>query len=152
MLKLLLISYDSKTKETICIYEKQYELRFKKKPLQILSEMCLQNGCTMEGRMSAFCYLTNAKQKPAILISERTQLIYFPTTSRFKEECYWILYNEILHLNTHEGYQTKVKFFDGTEVIVPFDRRILKKQMDRCTVFLDKLNDFENVGKKYTYR
>ena len=141
--KLLMISYNSKNSKSICLYENNKKERILKKPVEILEEYCLKNGSSFDGRAASFCYVTGARQKPAILISERTQDIYFPTASKENDQCVWILYNRILHVKRSKEIKTKVLFTDGTSIILPLDIRVILNQMKRCEAFLDALNGIQ---------
>lgn len=138
--KLLMISYDKKKKQSICLYEGNKEKRLALKPYQILEELCLRNGSSYEGRKESFCFITGARQKPGILISERTQDIYFPTTSKKNEDCVWVLYNQVFKVKSLDQMNSKILFLDGTKVNIPYDSRILNKQLKRCALFLDGIN------------
>ncbi|MEG2330086.1 competence protein ComK, partial [Anaerorhabdus sp.] len=58
------VYYDEKTNETVLLNEKSEILRIKEKPIKLFERACLENGSTLEGRLSNFRYELNVKQKP----------------------------------------------------------------------------------------
>lgn len=141
--KLLMISFNKKNKKSICLYENNKKKSVSKLPTTILEELCLKNGSSFNGREESFRYLTGAKQKPGVLISERTQDLYFPTTSKDNPQCVWILYNRIFRVNRYQEIKTKVLFTDGTSTILPLDIRVVLNQIKRRELFLEKINSIE---------
>ncbi len=116
------------------------------KPLAFLNRCCLANGSSYEGRVEAFRELTGTSQKPAVLISERQQRIFFPTLRAEHEECVWIQYNAVFHIHSIDAGHTEIIFHTGERCTIPFNYRIINKQLKRCTEFLQKLNDENSIG------
>ena len=110
------------------------------KPAEFLNRLCLNNGSTLRGRTDAFRYLTGSKQKPAVLISEQTQILFFPTMNAGHRECIWICYNEILDIHAEGPEETRIRFLSADTVVIPFNYRIIRNQMKRCEQFIRRLN------------
>ena len=111
-----------------------------KRCVDLLDEWCLKSGSSFEGRKKSFQYLTKGRQKPAILISERTQEIFFPLYGLNSEFNIWLSYLEIFACHQVEYNQTEIQFNDGTKIIVDINRRTIQNQLKRCRTFLDALN------------
>lgn len=109
--------------------------------LTLLNEMCLCHGSSVKGRIDAFKHYTNAKQKPAILISEITLQMYFPLQSSSHHENIWLAYNQIVSYHRKDVDHTEILFDSGFTYIVPFSYRVIQAQMNRCTEFTIKLRE-----------
>jgi competence protein ComK len=109
-------------------------------PATLLEQLCLQNGSSLEGRITAFRTLAQVCQKPAVLISERSQILYFPTLGMENKDCVWICYNEILKIRSVGADHTEILFADGSRHQVDVNYRIIRNQRLRCADFLQKLN------------
>ena len=110
------------------------------KPLVWLNEKCLHNGSTLRGRTDAFCALLKVRQKPAVLISEVSGEIWFPTLSMKQDGCVWIRYDEILDVQTVAAQSCEIIFFSGFRMKTDVDARVIRRQMKRCRAFLELLH------------
>lgn len=110
------------------------------KPSAYLNLKCLHNGSDMKGRTGSFCYLLNVKQKPAVLISEVSGEIWFPTLSAKQKDCVWIRYDEILEVKALDPQACEVIFFSGLRIRLETDARVIRSQMKRCREFLELLH------------
>lgn len=124
---------------SVCLNEDGTWVLEKDNPVSYLEKMCLEHGSTLKGRMDAFCILTGARQKPAVLIHEATSIMYFPTESMSKHTCLWIRYNDIFRISSLGSLKSRILFANGWKEDVDVDSRVLKKQMERCENFLAKL-------------
>ncbi len=109
------------------------------RPIQILERWCLNNGSSLAGRMQSFRFLTGTVQKPAVLVSERSQLLYFPLSGIRDPRCIWICFSAVLSWHS-AGADTIICFFDGSEITVPVERRVVAGQIKRCGTFLERIN------------
>ena len=115
---------------------------------QLIGQMCIAHGSSMEGRREAFRSLTGYRNKIPVLVSERTQYILFPTLSPVHPDCLWVSCNDILDITPAEDGESQVTFLNGRRRKVPFQTRLLRKQMRRCEEFLaalDRQNEEESV-------
>lgn len=111
-----------------------------RKPKEIMEEMCLAHGSTLKGRADAFCKITGFHQKPGILISESTMEIFFPCESMKNENCVWLCFNDILKIHSiKDDSSTEIQFISGAKAIVPFEIRVIRKQMNRCEKFMNQI-------------
>ncbi len=137
--KIILLKYDSSNKKSIAYLDDGKITYLENKPLNILDDWCIHNGSTALGRMKAFNVLTDSIQKPAILISERSRIIFFPTLSKEDEDCLWINDKKIIQTKAIDSMRTEITFNSGYKMIIGTNRRIIEKQMKRCKVFLSHL-------------
>lgn len=110
---------------------------------EFLERLSLENGSSLQGRINAFRYLTHTSQKSAVMISEITQDLYFPTVSMQDPECIWIHYNEIVDISGKTN-QTNILFTKGISVDIPVSFRTIKLQMKRCQEYLALLHELKS--------
>ena len=111
------------------------------KPLVLLNRACLHNGSTAEGRMASFRTLLDVKQKAAVLISEVSQEIWFPTLSMNNRECEWICCSSILSVKSVDDHASLITFASGVQASVSCDVRTLRLQIKRCRTYLELLSE-----------
>lgn len=104
-----------------------------------LNDQCLHNGSSMEGRIASFRFLTGAHQKSAVMISERTRLIYFPLFGMKEKENIWIRYDSIMSCRSISLHETELLFSSGYRHIIPVNRRVAAGQMKRAENYLEQL-------------
>lgn len=134
------IMIEKEEKGSRLIYTDSRTVSDQREPFCYLNALCLLHGSSLEGRKSAFKELTGAVQKACILISERSQEIYMPVLSDQNPENIWILYSSVVSCRKSEQ-GCIVVFQDGTRKEFHVDPRVIRQQMKRCSVFLDKIND-----------
>jgi competence transcription factor ComK len=110
-----------------------------RRPYAVLDEKCLANGASAEGRMASFRHVLGVRQKAAVLISELSGEIWFPTVSMKAADCVWLNDSEILSVHAKGPHVSEVVFFDGTKRDLDVDSRTLRLQMKRCRIYLEKL-------------
>lgn len=103
--------------------------------LEWLSKECLKFGSTLNGRKEAFRYLTKTKQKPAILLSERYRLLYFPCKADSNHDNIWINDSQLIDFKKLDECQTKLLFTHDFVYTIPFAYRTIKKQSNNCYTF-----------------
>ena len=129
-------------RRTFLLYESGKQEVIEKSSLAYLEEECIRHGSSVKGRMDSFCQLVNAVQKPAVMISERSMITYFPTRSPKSPDCEWVCFNRILRVRRINGYETEILFLDGTECRVSAEVRVIKGQMSRCDDYLEILMSY----------
>ena len=115
-----------------------------KRPVKLLNEKCLDNGSSLEGRMDSFRHILSVRQKAAVLISEVTQEIWFPTLSMKSKDCVWLRFDQILDTHSASAHRCEIVFFSGVRTEIDIDVRTIRLQMKRCHQFLEILN--HNTG------
>ncbi len=126
-------------KKTECLLENSEVIETDASPEKILEAMCLSCGSSLRGRRDAFRFLTGAVQKAAVLISERSQLIYFPLTGNRDPGQIWICYNDVLSCHS-APCGSRIRFCSAAEVFIPCGMRVVGGQMKRCESMLEKIN------------
>lgn len=138
---------EKEKKGTKVYFDDQTSIHIDESPEAFLNRMCIENGSSYDGRKTAFQSITDSRQKPAILISERTQQIFFPTMSSRNEKCVWISYQEIFKVKESTYNTTRVTFLNGISKRIACDRRTIYKQMQRCGLFLETINSYYGFHK-----
>ena len=110
-------------------------------PEKVIGDLCLQCGSSLEGRRESFRRLTGYRQKIPVLISERTQQILFPTLSPVQEDCIWISANDVLGVSEKPDGNSTVVFLNGIKRTVPFQARVIRRQVKRCEEYLQILDE-----------
>lgn len=135
--KLLYLYFDPKDFCTH-IVTNQSNIKIHLNPILVLNQFCIERGSSLEGRMKSFQVLTNTKQKPAVLLDERNQLLLFPTHGITNDACVWISYHEVFSYHA-QGNQTEIVFVNGEKLLLSVQYRTIKLQMERCEMFLQQL-------------
>lgn len=124
---------------SLCLTQDGIWMEENRTPIELLEWSCLSHGSTLKGRIDAFCLLTGASQKAGVLTDETSKHIYFPTTSMKNSFCVWISYNDIFKVSSIESGNSEVAFASGVVEEIDIDPRVIKKQMKRCKLFLERL-------------
>lgn len=132
-------------KITQLVYEDGTSIVRDAKATDIINEWCLENGSTFEGRKKSFQHITKCTQKPAILISERSQAILFPLYGLKSEFNIWLSYQAIFAVHQAEYNQSKIVFTNDSALYVDNNRRTIQNQMKRCAQFLEILNKVDKI-------
>lgn len=85
---LVLVSLGNKTR----IIEKYQEIIINKSIQDIVNESCLYYGSSLRGRCDSTYFLIGVKYKCPIVICEKKNLFFFPTTSFKNKDCIWFNY------------------------------------------------------------
>lgn len=109
-------------------------------PMQWLENHILPNGSTLQGRIEAFRQLLHVSQKPCILISERSQYLYFPTKGSDNMECQWFLYQDVTSINRIDDDHTQIITSCGLSLQADVNIRTIRLQLKRCADFLNLIN------------
>ena len=109
-------------------------------PSKWLESLILPYGSTLQGRIDAFRQLMHVSQKPCILISERSQLLYFPTKGADNMECQWFLYQDITSIHKIDSDHTGIMTHHGLQLVADVNIRTIRMQMKRCSEFLNMIN------------
>ncbi|MCI5774434.1 MAG: competence protein ComK [Erysipelotrichaceae bacterium] len=107
---------------------------YAQKPFKVISCWCLANGASIQGRMDAFKYALQTTQKSCILVNDH--ILLMPTTSINNEECVYINYFALFAYHQLDQHRTNLKLFNGQDVIVDFNYRIINKQYKRCQQYI----------------
>ena len=64
---------------------------------------------------------------------DSNNLIVFPTTSPYSEDCMWISLNRIKKYYKIDAYHTKIIFDNNIEIVVPCSFRTIENQISRAS-------------------
>lgn len=88
---LALLTVDNKVK----VVEKYIDFYIEGSLNNIINDSCIYYGSTFLGRMHSAKSLLGISTKLPIIISEKKELIFFPTNSYKNTNCVWINYIEV---------------------------------------------------------
>lgn len=102
-------------------------------PIELLNNACLRHHSSKAGRKEAAKKLLNFFKKPPFIISD--DLGVFPTTSSKNRDCIYI-FNHFFESESVSKEETKIKFSNGTVIIVPVSLYTVKQQKSRLHTLL----------------
>lgn len=97
-----------------------------------LNELCLRNCSTLEGRLDACRNLLTITQKACLLISERSEEVYFPVKGLKDKDNEWFLFSSIVTYHSISDNSSELIFMDGSRKVTDTNYRTIKMQMKRC--------------------
>lgn len=103
------------------------------KPFQIMEDSCRYFGSSYEGRKEGSKSILGAEYKVPIVVEDSSNLIAFPTTSPFSDDCAWISLRRVYNIYKVDNYNTKIVFDNKEEIIVPCSFRSVENQMSRAS-------------------
>ena len=77
-------------KDNSLVYEDEERYLIEDKPFKIMEDSCKYFGSTYEGRKESAREILGAEYKVPIVVEDSENLVVFPTTSPFSEDCVWI--------------------------------------------------------------
>ena len=105
------------------VYEDECTYEVEETPFHIMEESCKYFGSSYEGRKEGAKNILGAEYKVPIVIEDSTNLIAFPTTSPYSDDCVWISLRRIQNIYKIDNYNTKVLFDnDKVDDIVSFSK------------------------------
>jgi len=124
---LVLFSLGEKTK----VYEKYVNYVVNKKLITIIDESCKYYGSSLKGRTDATAFLIGVSYKCPIVVSEKKNIIFFPTNSMHNSDCVWVNYQMIdnYYLNDNKLLTVNFKYDKSIELDISsnvFCNQILK--------------------------
>lgn len=115
------------------VYEDEERYIIYEKPFNIMDESCRYFGSSYEGRKEGSKNILGAEYKVPIVVEETHNLIVFPTTSPFADDCVWISLNRVKNINKIDANNSKIIFDNNKEIIVPCSFRSLENQLSRAS-------------------
>ena len=119
--------------ETSLVLEDNERYIVDDKPIHIMEESCKYFGSSYEGRKEGSRSILGAEYKVPIVIEDSTNLIAFPTTSPFAEDCCWISLKRVDNIYKIDNYNTKIVFDNNEEIVVPCSFRSVENQLSRAS-------------------
>ena len=126
---LAIISVEDKLSKVI---EKDDIFYVKNSAMKIINDSCKYFGSSYIGRSEGTKNLTGIKSKCPIIIEETTNMIFFPTASPRKNNCWWISLNNINKYLLNCG-KSNIIFTNGFNLELDISYNILENQILRAT-------------------
>lgn len=120
-------------KENSLVYEDDDRYIVDQTPFEIMESSCRYFGSTYDGRKDSARDILGAEYKVPIIVEDTNNLIVFPTTSPFSEDCIWISLKRIKKFEKIDSSNTKIIFDNNKEIIVPCSFRTIENQISRAS-------------------
>lgn len=120
-------------KDNSLVYEDDERYIIEDKPFKIMEDSCKYFGSTYEGRKESAKEILGAEYKVPIVVEDSDNLVIFPTTSPFSEECVWISLKRLKKFEKVDACNTKITFDNNQEIIVPCSYRSIENQVSRAS-------------------
>ncbi len=119
--------------ENSLVYEDNERYLIEERPFKIMEESCKYFGSTYNGRKDSAKDILGAEYKVPIIVEDTNNLIVFPTTSPFADDCVWISLKRVKDYQKIDVGNTKIIFDNDKELIVPCSYRTIENQIARAT-------------------
>lgn len=119
--------------ESSLVYEDEERYIIEQKPFKIMEESCKYFGSTYEGRKDSAKEILGAEYKVPIVVEDSENLVVFPTTSPFSEDCVWISLKRVKKFEKIDTCNTRIVFDNNKEIIVPCSYRSIENQISRAS-------------------
>lgn len=86
--------------------------------------------------MEACRHFLSITQKACLLISERSEEVYFPIRGLKDKDNEWFLFSSIVTYHSVSDNSTELIFKDGTRTVTDVNYRTVKMQIERCKKLL----------------
>lgn len=120
-------------KENSVVYEDEERYIVDDKPFKIMEDSCKYFGSTYEGRKDSAKDILGAEYKVPIVVEDTENLVIFPTTSPYSDECVWISLKRLKKFEKVDSFNTKIIFDNNKEIIVPCSYRTIENQISRAS-------------------
>lgn len=120
-------------KESSLVYEDDDRYIIEESPFKIMEESCKYFGSTYEGRKDSAKEILGAEYKVPIVVEDTDNLVIFPTTSPYSDECVWISLKRVKRFEKIDACNTKIIFDNSKEIIVPCSYRSIENQVSRAS-------------------
>ena len=115
------------------VYEDENRYLIHEKAYKIMDDSCKYFGSTYEGRKNGSKEILGAEYKVPIVVEVSNNLIVFPTTSPFSDDCVWISLKRVKNIFKIDSFNTKILFDNNVEIIVPCSFRSVENQLSRAS-------------------
>ena len=115
------------------VYEDEERYLVHEKPFNIMDESCKYFGSSYEGRKEGAKSILGAEYKVPIVVEDSSNLIVFPTTSPYADDCAWISLKRVSNIYKIDANYSKIVFDNNKEIIVPCSFRSLENQLSRAS-------------------
>ena len=115
------------------VYEDEERYLVNEKPFNIMDDSCKYFGSSYEGRKEGAKSILGAEYKVPIVVEDSSNLIVFPTTSPYADDCAWISLKRVNNIYKIDANNSKIVFDNNKEIIVPCSFRSLENQLSRAS-------------------
>ena len=115
------------------IIEKSNDYIIDNDAYKVMDESCKYFGSSYEGRKEGSKSILGAEYKVPIVVEDTENLIVFPTTSPYADDCVWISLKRISNIYKIDACNSKIVFDNNKEIIVPCSFRSLENQLARAS-------------------
>ena len=115
------------------VYEDDERYVINQTPFSIMEDSCMYFGSTYEGRKQGAKKILNAEYKIPIVVEDSNNLIVFPTTSPYSDDCCWISLKRVKNIEKIDANNTKIIFDNNREIIIDCSYRSLENQISRAS-------------------
>ena len=117
--------------EATQVLEKTHEYIITKSTYEVMDNSCAYYGSSLDGRIKGTKMILGSNYKLPIVIEEKNDIIFFPTTGSNNGNCSWVSLNHIQKYEPYKGY-TKVKFYDGKTIVLKMSCPSFETQLFRA--------------------
>lgn len=126
---LALLTVDNKVK----VVEKYIDFYIEGSLNNIINDSCIYYGSTFLGRMHSAKSLLGISTKLPIIISEKKELIFFPTNSYKNTNCVWINYIEVDKYYSINSKELIITFLNKKKLVIQVSNNIFTKQLFKAS-------------------
>ncbi|MBQ2910218.1 MAG: competence protein ComK [Bacilli bacterium] len=120
-------------KDSSLVYEDEERYIINDSPFKIMEDSCKYFGSTYNGRKDSAREILGAEYKVPIVVEDSENLVVFPTTSPYSDECVWISLKRVKGFEKIDACNTKIIFDNAKEIIVPCSYRSIENQVSRAS-------------------
>lgn len=128
------------------VYEKDNVIIVDRPTKKIIEENCIYYGSTYEGRRRGTYELIGITHKSPILISNQSNMVFFPTCSPRIKECGWISLSNVEDYSSYE-HDSIIRFSNNLKLQIPVSSKIINNQVLKSTR-LESVVRKNNLKKK----
>lgn len=110
------------------VIEKYITYEINQPPLMIIEDSCRYYGSSYAGRCAGTEYLTGIKYKCPIIISELSEIIFFPTESSKNVNTIWINYHAVKKYFSNDE-NLYLELVNGQKILLNISNRVLSNQI-----------------------
>lgn len=115
------------------IYEDGKEYIIDNTPFEIIDYSCKYFGSSYEGRKEGTKSILHIDYKVPIIIEGTNNLIFFPTSSPYSDDCCWISLKDIKNVSEYDDKGTEITFNNDKKIIIPVSKRMINNQILRAS-------------------
>lgn len=110
------------------VYENHDDFIIEENIQKIMDNNCKYYGSSIDGRKNGTYSLTGYIYKAPIILSEKKNIIFFPTCSPRLKDCSWICVNNILKIKSKNKDNTIIEFINDESIDFNISYNILQNQ------------------------